>query len=153
LEMLADEYLAARVRHAGKSGEALPAEEEWLRDAHRWGRKPRKIPQLQALGPYRAAAPISIICGQRRSITLQKTSSPTQQGLRLGRHLRPAGRTCSAGEISGEAVLSPWRSPPESGDGQLSDQEIGLGQREMAASVAKWTAPPGRFPFASSREL
>jgi hypothetical protein len=39
LEALADEYLAARVRHAEESGEALPPEEEWLRDAHRWVRK------------------------------------------------------------------------------------------------------------------
>jgi transposase len=39
LEALADEYLAARVRHADESGEALPPEEEWLRDAHRWVRK------------------------------------------------------------------------------------------------------------------
>jgi transposase len=39
LKALADAYLAARVRHAGKSGEALRAEEDWLRDAHRWVRK------------------------------------------------------------------------------------------------------------------
>jgi hypothetical protein len=36
LEAIADAYLATRVRHAGKSGEALPAKEKWLRDAHRW---------------------------------------------------------------------------------------------------------------------
>ena len=39
LEALADAYLAARVGHAEESGEALPPEEEWLRDAHRWVRK------------------------------------------------------------------------------------------------------------------
>jgi hypothetical protein len=39
LEALADRYLAARDWHAGRSGEALPPEEEWLRDAHRWVRK------------------------------------------------------------------------------------------------------------------
>ena len=39
LQALADEYLAARVRHAEDSGEALPPEEEWLRDAYRWLRK------------------------------------------------------------------------------------------------------------------
>jgi hypothetical protein len=35
LEAIADEYLAARDRHAGKSAQAIPAEEEWLRDAPR----------------------------------------------------------------------------------------------------------------------
>ena len=39
LDALADAYLAARVRHAGKGGPAISAQEEWLRDAHRWVRK------------------------------------------------------------------------------------------------------------------
>jgi hypothetical protein len=39
LEALADEYLAARVRHAEESGKALLPEEDWLRDAHRWVRE------------------------------------------------------------------------------------------------------------------
>jgi transposase len=36
LRALADAYLAARVQHAGKGGQAMPAGEEWLRDADRW---------------------------------------------------------------------------------------------------------------------
>jgi hypothetical protein len=36
LEALADAYLAFRVRHAEENGQAIPPEEEWLRDAHRW---------------------------------------------------------------------------------------------------------------------
>jgi hypothetical protein len=58
LEELADAYLALRVRHAGKSGEALPAEEKWLRDAHRWVSKlTGKDPAVAGFGALSGGGP------------------------------------------------------------------------------------------------
>jgi transposase len=58
LEALADAYLAARDGHAGKSGEALSAEEKRLRDMHRWVRKlAGEDPAVAGLGAISGGGP------------------------------------------------------------------------------------------------
>ena len=58
LEALADAYLAARVRHAGKNGQAISAEEKWLMDTYRWVRKlAGQDPAVAGLGAMLGGGP------------------------------------------------------------------------------------------------
>ena len=58
LEALADAYLAFRVRHAGKNGQAISAEEKWLMDTYRWVRKlAGQDPAVAGLGAMLGGGP------------------------------------------------------------------------------------------------
>ena len=58
LEAIADAYLAARDRHAVKSGETLPAGEKWLMDTYRRVRKlSEEDPTVAGLGGISGGGP------------------------------------------------------------------------------------------------
>jgi transposase len=81
LEAIADAYLAARDRHAVKSGETLPAGEKWLMDTYRRVPKPAgENPTVAGLGAISGGGPnIDHLRVAALNILVKKFKSDTAQ--------------------------------------------------------------------------